>query len=251
MLASSKPKGVKKGTDIEDKRRARENRSIALRKEKREEGVDKRRRAPVDDAPVAAAAGSTLPAELSVDHLAAYCEGASGLRARRARARGVRSPSRSRLFFHSAAARTEDPARMLEGVVLIRRLLSKESSPPVEAVLKANILPRLVHILGAATDPKLQFEAAWAITNIASTEYTRHVRYHARAARACIVCERVPHVPPPAASPLQVVDAGAVGPLVAGMMSGDATLRDQCIWCIGNIAGDCAKCVTCARAHAP
>ena len=114
---------------------------------------------------------------------------------------------------------------MLEGVVCIRRLLSKESSPPVEAVLGANILPRLVHILGAATnDPKLQFEAAWAITNIASTEFTRHV-----------------------------VDANAVEPLVAGMMSADATLRDQCIWCIGNIAGDCPKCVwlrACARVSA-
>ena len=109
------------------------------------------------------------------------------------------------------AARSEDAARQLEGVVFIRRLLSKESSPPVEAVLRANVLPRLVALLASATDAKLQFEAAWAITNIASTEYTRHV-----------------------------VDAGAVAPLVAGMMSADATLRDQCIWCIGNIAGDCA-----------
>jgi hypothetical protein len=98
-------------------------------------------------------------------------------------------------------------------VSLIRRLLSKESKPPVEAVLRAGVLPRLVQLLGggAGVDTKLQFEAAWAITNVASTEHTS-----------------------------AVVQAGAVPPLVAGMMSGDPELRDQCIWCLGNIAGDCA-----------
>ena len=110
-------------------------------------------------------------------------------------------------------ARSLDPARQLKGTSCIRRLLAKESEPPIEAVVKSNIMGRLVEILATATtNPTLQFEAVWAITNVASTEYTRHV-----------------------------VDAGAIGPLVAGMMSADATLRDQCIWCIGNIAGDCAK----------
>ncbi len=106
-----------------------------------------------------------------------------------------------------------DSARQLEGVNAIRRLLSKESKPPVEAVLRAGVLPRLVQLLagGAGVDTKLQFEAAWAITNVASTEHTS-----------------------------AVVEAGAVPPLVAGMMSGDPELRDQCIWCLGNIAGDCA-----------
>jgi hypothetical protein len=75
-MHASKAKNVKKGTDLEDSRRRRENRSLALRKEKREEGVDKRRRAPVEEAAPAAAAGSTLPAELSLEHLGAYCEGA-------------------------------------------------------------------------------------------------------------------------------------------------------------------------------
>lgn len=120
---------------------------------------------------------------------------------------------RSRLTYPSwTAARSTDGARQLEGAMSIRKLLSKESQPPVEGVLKANILGRLVELLATSSNAVLQFEAAWAITNIASTEYTRHV-----------------------------VDAGAIGPLVHGMMSADAILRDQCIWCIGNIAGDCAK----------
>lgn len=102
-------------------------------------------------------------------------------------------------------------ARQIEGVTAIRRLLSKESKPPVEPIVQSGILPRLVELLGAK-DAKLQFEAAWAITNIASTEHTR-----------------------------VVVDAGAVPALVQGMMASDSVVRDQCIWCVGNIAGDCTK----------
>lgn len=97
-----------------------------------------------------------------------------------------------------------------EGVRQIRRLLSAEKNPPVKPVLEAGVLPRLIELM-QAEDTKLQFECAWALTNIASTDYTR-----------------------------VVVDSGAVPLLVAGMMSGDANVREQCMWCIGNIAGDCA-----------
>lgn len=93
----------------------------------------------------------------------------------------------------------------------IRRLLSKEENPPVKQVLDTGILAKLIELITSA-DPKIGFEAAWAVTNIASTEYTS-----------------------------VVVDAGAVRPLVAGMMSGDSNVRDQCVWCVGNIAGDSAK----------
>lgn len=104
-----------------------------------------------------------------------------------------------------------DPAHQLAGVTAIRRLLSKESRPPVEPVVQAGALPRLVELL-ASPDSKIQFEAAWAITNIASTEHTS-----------------------------VVVRAGAIPALVQGMMASDAQVRDQCIWCLGNVAGDCVK----------
>ncbi len=113
---------------------------------------------------------------------------------------------------HPSGALSDTFAAQWEGVCSIRRLLSMEAQPPVEEVLKCGILARLVHLLATSQHPKLQFEACWAITNIASTEHTR-----------------------------AVVDAGAVAPLVAGMMSADAELREQSIWCVGNIAGDCAR----------
>jgi importin subunit alpha-6/7 len=81
----------------------------------------------------------------------------------------------------------------------------------VEPILATGILPRLVALV-TAPEAKIAFEAAWAITNVASTEHTA-----------------------------AVVDAGAVPALVQGMMAADATVRDQCIWCVGNIGGDCVR----------
>jgi importin subunit alpha-1 len=109
-----------------------------------------------------------------------------------------------------AAARSSDINEQRVGVACIRRLLSKETSPPVTNVLQSGVLARLIELLDTSPDAKLQFEAAWAITNIASTDFTA-----------------------------EVVRAGAVPPLVKGMMSGDCNLREQSIWCCGNIAGDC------------
>ena len=45
--------------------------------------------------------------------------------------------------------------------------------PPVDLVVEAGIVPRLVELLARHDMPVLQLEAAWAITNIACTE-VRH-----------------------------------------------------------------------------
>ncbi len=68
-----------------------------------------------------------------------------------------------------AAMMSDDPAAQYKGTLEIRKLLSKEKDPPVREVLSAAVLPRLITLL-ATGDEKLQFESAWAITNIASTE---------------------------------------------------------------------------------
>ena len=52
-------------------------------------------------------------------------------------------------------------------VVGLRRLLSIENTPPIQAVIDANMIQTFIEILHYA-DPKFQFEAAWCLTNIAS-----------------------------------------------------------------------------------
>lgn len=50
-------------------------------------------------------------------------------------------------------------------------MLSREQSPPIDEVINSGLLPKLVGYLAAADNPSLQFEACWALTNIASGKY--------------------------------------------------------------------------------
>lgn len=93
----------------------------------------------------------------------------------------------------------------------MRKLLSQPNNPPVDAVIAAGLLPRLVALL-QAPDARLLVEVAWAITNIASTDRTA-----------------------------DVVAAGAIPALVQHLFHADPGVRDQSVWCLGNIAGDCPK----------
>ena len=108
----------------------------------------------------------------------------------------------------------------IEAVRDIRRMLSVERNPPVEEVLRAGALPPLVEFLKHGESGTLffdsagtlVFEAAWALTNIASTHRTR-----------------------------DVVEGGAIAPLIALMRHRIPDVREQAVWCLGNIAGDCSE----------
>jgi HEAT repeat protein len=72
----------------------------------------------------------------------------------------------------------------------------------------------LVELLRRDSSPRLQLEAAWALTNIASGA-PEHVR--------------------------AVVDGGALTPLCRLLRASDSAVREQAAWALGNIAGDGAK----------
>lgn len=67
-----------------------------------------------------------------------------------------------------SAGNDGDPEEQLQAVQTARRLLSSDRNPPIDELIKSGILPILVRCLERDENQMLQFEAAWALTNIAS-----------------------------------------------------------------------------------
>ncbi|UKK03023.2 importin alpha [Theileria orientalis] len=96
-----------------------------------------------------------------------------------------------------------------------RKLLSLELDPPIEHIVNTGVVPIFIDFLSRYDAPELQFEAAWAITNIASGNQQQ---------------TKV------------ATDNGAVPKLIALLEAPKEEVREQAIWALGNIAGDSAQC---------
>jgi hypothetical protein len=114
------------------------------------------------------------------------------------------------------ACHSNDVACVLRGVRGLRQLLSNETGPPINSVLASGVVPRLLDIMSEPSrGSDVQYEAAWALTNIASGD-TNHTGV--------------------------LVEMGAVQRFIALMMSSSHdNVVDQTVWAIGNIAGDSVR----------
>jgi hypothetical protein len=194
-MDASRAKDVKKGTDADEARRRRGEASLQLRKNKKEEGLAKRRamRSISSEGLNEAGANSVVNGEDDQGKAAfiAQC---------------VSERNYNGLM---EAMKSEDHEAQHAGLRGFRRLLSAEVNPPVQECIDCGAIPYFVSMLTCADRPSLQFEAAWALTNIASTERTS-----------------------------VVVESGAVPHLCAALRSSHADTREQAAWCLGNVAGD-------------
>lgn len=67
-----------------------------------------------------------------------------------------------------SAVRGSDQTKKMQAVQSARKILSRERNPPIDDFITAGIIPYLVDFLSDSTNSALQFESAWALTNIAS-----------------------------------------------------------------------------------
>lgn len=63
---------------------------------------------------------------------------------------------------------SNDVMKQHYGVIGLRKILSVEDGPPIQMVIDANIVPRLIEFIKKEDHAHLQLESAWALTNIAS-----------------------------------------------------------------------------------
>ncbi|KAL0483017.1 importin-alpha [Acrasis kona] len=114
-----------------------------------------------------------------------------------------------------AGINSSDLAVVTDATSNLRKLLSMERSPPIDEVINANVVPRLVQLLSRGDAPTLQFEAAWALTNIASgsSEHTE-----------------------------VLIKENAVPNFIQLLSSNSHDVKEQAIWALGNIAGDSYQC---------
>jgi hypothetical protein len=209
-----------KGRDQDDFRRRRNEVTVELRKSKKDETLLKRRNVQNTSDPDALSAAE-FDSDLleGGDHQGAFEAGQAahqhGLSAAQAVAGQLGAPSNELEFTNFqelvAAAASQDPTVKLAAVKASRKLLSSDKNPPIDDLIATGILPILVACLTEKGNSSLQFEAAWALTNIASGNPQQTA---------------------------EVVRAGAVPVFLQLLYSENASVAEQAVWALGNIVGD-------------
>ncbi|OXU24857.1 hypothetical protein TSAR_016412 [Trichomalopsis sarcophagae] len=181
MSANSRISKFKFQGKFDEARRRRTEVSVELRKAHKDNQLLKKRNINIEDEPLSPPSDQKSPIfNMSIDEIIA----------------GMTS---------------EDDQAMLQATQACRKMLSRERNPPINDMIEKGIVPLCVEFLGYHHNPMLQFEACWALTNVASgtSEQTQ-----------------------------VVVKYGAIPKLVELLKCPAINVAEQAVWALGNIAGD-------------
>eukprot|EP00948_MAST-09A_sp_MAST-9A-sp1_P002114 g2114.t1 len=218
----NRKKDFKKAIDADSSRRAREETSIRIRKEKREGRLNQRRRvlrggdssgAPAPPNPTTMGTGGGMG--IGIDPNTGMQTPLAAAQASASNAGMTNAQLGQNMHQLVLEVRSNDHAAQLRATQAFRKLLSIEKNPPIDQVIQSGVVSEFVKFLQMDHLPKLQFEAAWALTNIASgtSEHTA-----------------------------VVIEHQAVPIFVRLLQAENDDVREQSVWALGNIAGDSAEC---------
>jgi len=175
--SKSRNANFKKGICSDDARRGRNESAYEIRKSKREDKLAKRRQKP-----------TTSSNEV----------------------RQQSNPSSNNVWVQKLN-NNQSPPLVLEACTHFRKQLSLEKDPPIQEIINLGIVPRLMQLCTFQGHPNIQYEAAWALTNVASgtKEQTK-----------------------------VVIDNHGIEVFVQLLSAQDVKVSEQAIWALGNISGD-------------
>lgn len=98
------------------------------------------------------------------------------------------------------------------GIIMLRKCLSIQQNTPIQTVIDNNAVPSLINLINDDSNPHLQIEATWCVTNMA-TGTTLQTN--------------------------SLVEKGIIPIYIKLLTKLNIHLVEQAVWGIGNIAGDC------------
>jgi importin subunit alpha-1 len=198
---------LKQGLSASSCRAKREETTVQLRKNKREEGLAKRRNLSSvagGAQPESALCGDPFSTNLTAANISSDDASAPAVQAA-----GVADMPRLKAVLLDLSSPVEQLRSALKS---FRKLLSWEVNPPTTETISMGLLPVFVAYL-THSDSDCRFESCWALTNVAATDRTRDV----------------------------AMEPNCLDFLIRALDDEDAQVREQAGWCLGNIAGDCVE----------